>query len=171
MPKLNITNTFSANTQIKSAQTNQNFSDVMAFSGSRLYHSVAQSINTATWSNIAWDTEDFDTDNYHSLVSNNHRITVPQTGYYRIHATITWASNATGFRVSRLDLNAAPTVIAFGDSQNACNGNNHISQIDTIKYLTAADYIVLSVYQNSGVALDISAGIDSTYYEIEFLGA
>lgn len=142
------------------------------FIGCRLYSSSHNNITTGTWTNVAFNSETIDTNGFHDTVTNSQRITIP-TGYggkYRLHATLTWDSNATGFRVCRIDLNATPTILAYGDSVNACNGNNTVIQAETIVTLAAGDYVALSGFHNKGSDLAPTAGENSTFFEAEYLG-
>ena len=85
------------------------------FSGCGLRQSSGQSISSATQTDVTFDTENFDTDGYHSTVSNTARITIPtgKSGYFLVNARVAFASNSTGTRAMwiRLDGNE----IAFAD--------------------------------------------------------
>ena len=62
-----------------------------SFSGARCHKASDQAVTTATWTQLTWDTEEYDTSSYHDLVTNTDRFTVPTTGYYSI--TITTSSS------------------------------------------------------------------------------
>ena len=48
-----------------------------AYVGARSFHSVSQSISSATITNLSFDSEVFDSDGLHSTAVNNSRLTVP----------------------------------------------------------------------------------------------
>lgn len=63
-----------------------------AFSGCVLTKSAPQSVNTATETEITFDGEVFDTDNYHDNTTNTTRLTAPATGYYLVGGSAEFAS-------------------------------------------------------------------------------
>ena len=171
MPKLTITNTFSANTQIKSAQGNQNFTDVMTFSGCLLYKSASELYASGAWANVLFNSESFDTDSYDSTSSNTQRITIATAGYYFFFATVQYAINATGIRAMRFDKNSG--TYYFKKSHNSTDGgtaNGYLSSSGII-YLAANDYVQVNFYQDSGGNLNIIGGdAESTTFGCQFLG-
>ena len=58
---------------------------------------------------MTWDSEDFDTDGFHSTSSNTSRITIPsgKGGKYLLVAQTTFASNATGVRIWKIFKNGS----------------------------------------------------------------
>lgn len=143
----------------------------LAFSGVKLFSSVAQTINNITWTTLSWNSEEYDTDNYHSTVSNTNRITIATAGYYRLFGKATFVTNATGLRVSRFLLNGA-TIIAYGKQFNGnASADTIILDAYLIRYFNAADYITFDVYHSSGGTLDVSANVESSLFICEFLGA
>ena len=118
------------------------------FAGCSLVDSNQQTIATATNTALTWDTEDFDTDGFHSTSSNTSRITIPsgKGGYYLFTGTVAWDDNATGFREVTLFKNGTK-VRRFTSKPN----DQYPSQIVTaILSLVATDYVEMYVYQDSG---------------------
>ena len=70
-----------------------------SFSGARCHKASDQAVTTATWTQLTWDTEEYDTSSYHDLTTNTDRFTVPTTGYYAI--TITTSSSNSGTNAVR----------------------------------------------------------------------
>ncbi len=72
--------------------TNKDLSSMLnsslAFHGTQLQMNATQSLTAGVATTILFGAEDFDTDAYHSTVSNTSRITIPtgKAGYYRINA-------------------------------------------------------------------------------------
>lgn len=54
-----------------------------AFSGARVYNSTTQSVGTSP-ANLTFDSETFDTNDYHSTSSNTHLFTAASAGYYLV---------------------------------------------------------------------------------------
>jgi hypothetical protein len=122
--------------------------------GARVYHSVAQSIADITWTILAFDSEDWDTDGIHDTVTNNSRLTCQTAGKYVVFANIGWAGNSTGSRFLRFWLNGATwshASIVPPPGLNICT-----QVLVAIMELAVGDYVEVKVYQDSGGALDVS---------------
>jgi hypothetical protein len=119
--------------------------------------SSAQSIQSgSTAKNIAWDTvvsDDFDMFD----INDPDAIIINESGDYEMYCTVMFDSNATGIRSASISIEGVEGV-SF-DRRNAVNGSNTLITIPANKYLTKGQKIVVQVYQTSGVALDITAGI------------
>ena len=123
-------------------------------------------IANATNTTINWPSETFDTDGYHSTVTNTSRITVPsgKAGKYFINSAIYWeaspAADAVALRIykngSQVQFNATPKL-----------ANIQVTVVASVTLdLAVGDYVELVVYQNSGSNLQVN--VDGTY---TFLGA
>lgn len=120
-----------------------------AFNG---YQTTTQSIPATTWTAISIDTETFDTDLGHDVVTNNTRYTIQVDGLYVILGTVAFNVSATGLRGSKIFKNGAiligsETLVAPGPTV----GTSAVCQIAA--QLVAGDYIELYGFQNSGGAL------------------
>ena len=145
-----------------------------AFNGVLLSNSSDVSISNNTDTKLTFATETFDTNAYHSS-PNTTRITVPSTGYYAITWTISWAYNSTGRRVQTLFKNGSSVVtFPLGVDGASSYASNTPSRSITL-YLTAADYLEVNLFQNSGGALnalgDAGAGAIATTFAAQYLGA
>lgn len=136
-----------------------------AFKGAWIYNNTTQSIANATGTNITYNSEYYDTDNFHSTVTNTDRLTIPTSGYYIVTASIYWANNSTGLREIGLQKNGATIREAAHDNINA-----NTQTITNISYFAANDYITLRAYQASGGALNSQSGATQGL-QIAFLGA
>lgn len=126
-----------------------------------LRQTTVQSIPSATFTTINFDSEDIDTDSGHSNVTNNSRYTAPIDGYYELSGCITFAAG-TGFRATRWARNA--TVIPGSQVDGtAAAGAEWPVMARTVKvFLTAGDYVQIQVYQDSGGgALNTGVGSDT----------
>lgn len=122
----------------------------------RVYHSVAQSITTATSTILAFDSERFDTATLHDTVTNNSRITVP-TGYagkWLVGATIMMDNTAGGNRrLCQIYLNGTKEI-----AQVEHEGTNTAFRgfvLSTLWHASDGDYFQVRVYQDSGGALNV----------------
>jgi hypothetical protein len=119
------------------------------FVGARVYHTANQSISHATGTELAFNSERYDSNAFHSTSSNNSRLTVPTGlgGKYLISANVKWTAG-TGYRELALRRNAA-TLIAV-DSREAAPTYGTYQELTTLYQLDAADYVEARVYQESG---------------------
>jgi len=143
------------------------------FSGTRIYNSASTSIANATWTDITFNSENFDTDSYHSTSSNTARITIPtgKTGYYFVFGTVRFVGNTTGRRMARMMLNGATSFGIFEATPSTSTGSDVSCYLGQVYYFTAADYITLQCYQTSGGALDIRNDNDAAFFGVNYLGA
>jgi hypothetical protein len=141
------------------------------FSGVALTKSAVQAIPGTTYTSITFDTEDFDTDGYHSTVTNTSRITIPsgKAGYYLVTAN-TSTTGGSQFAVHTIVKNGSIYKQAFPGLATA-NGYAG-STIVVIMNLAVNDYIETSVYMNSGVNIESNAqGPRNTFFSAYYLGA
>lgn len=131
----------------------------------RVYHSVSQSIPNATVTVLAFNSERFDTDGIHDTVTNNSRLTCKTAGKYLIIGNIHFAANATGARAIHIRLNGA-TFIANDGRASASATDVNVLTISTLYQLNAGDYVELTVWQNSGGALNV---LSSANFSPEFM--
>lgn len=133
--------------------------------GCRVYKSTTQSISNNTQTTIAFDAEYYDTDGFHSNVTNNSRMIVPAglAGVYQIRGRINFTSNSTGPRYAIIGLNGQTS--AQYDSYvvyQAVNGAETMIDVSTIISMSAGDYVELFGIQNSGAGININGG--AIYY-------
>jgi hypothetical protein len=143
---------------VTAAQLNANLRDAINFLISPplaiLRQTVAGSFTSATWTQVSFDTEDIDRDSGHSTVTNTSRYTAQTAGYYLCAGKISFASNATGRRWTRWDVNGSEinaTRLGFAPS------NGDVSEIPACSrwiFLNVGDFVELKGYQDSGGALN-----------------
>ena len=121
----------------------------------RVRNSLNLSIANNVDSLLTYDTELWDTDAMHDLVTNTGRITIVTAGLYVVSAHLIWAANATGQRQLYIQLNVAD-VIAGLHIQATAAGQTQMS-LATMYNLVAGDYLTTRVLQNSGAALNVTA--------------
>jgi hypothetical protein len=100
---------------------------------------------------VAFDVEDYDTNNLHSNTTNNTRLVAPLTGIYQLSGGICYSPNSTGVRVVEIVKNNPPVgEFANGEelAQNHGASNGSITwptcmAIATTAKLQAGDYVEL----------------------------
>jgi hypothetical protein len=142
--------------------------------GCFIYKSTVQTMTNNTYEIITFDTEAFDTDNFHSTSSNTSRITIPtgKGGKYQVNGNTQWANNTTGLRGIELLLNGTAYITNFIAAPNS-DGRCFLT-IAVVMSLSAGDYLELDVFQNSGAGLNISGNAQlakCTNFSVSFLGA
>lgn len=123
-----------------------------SFIGAALRANATQNITNTTWTAIAFDTEDFDTDTCHDNATNNTRLTATTAGYYDVGGFVNFGTNATGQRGVRIIKNGATTTIWPGDFGNAVSTGTFDTRMGIAHTIQMAvgDYIELQGWQNSG---------------------
>jgi hypothetical protein len=112
---------------------------------------------------IYWGDETFDTANFWAVSPNPERLTIAATGVYAVCATLVISSIAiphgANIRVG-LERNASTLFIDYGDP------NGHTAQtfgFSVVLSLTAADYLNLRVWFDSGTPITLDGGQFAIY--------
>ena len=141
------------------------------FAGCYLYQTTGTSFSSGSNTVIAFDTESFDTDAYHSTSSNTSRITIPsgKAGKYLFTAACGF-SNVIGTRQMKMtkngsDIRVMTRVIDTGMSLDSQFGASAI--VDA----AVGDYFEIYVYQDSGSTLTSITGESKTSFSAAYLGA
>lgn len=127
----------------------------------RVYKSASQSIPNNTTTAVTFDLESFDNGGLHSTVANTERITIVKAGIYIFIAQVEWASNVYENRKIRIRKNGSNIASVDIDAPDA---TAPVMQISIIDSAAVADYYDVTVYQNSGVALNVISGAGSTWF-------
>ena len=125
----------------------------------RANRTTTQSIADLTATAVSFTAADsWDTDGFHSTVSNQSRLTVPSGlgGKYLIVASVPWANHTTGWRDLTIRANGSTGLDSTRVGSGVANPYP-ISTITTIQQLAAGTYVEVVVWQNSGAALDVTA--------------
>lgn len=120
-----------------------------------------QTIPTASWTDVTWDSEETDPENWHSNSTNPERITVSEDGLYLITAHASFYSSAATSALVRVLINNSTTNI---NSMSFYGDGSSFTDTAALTYpaiLSAGDYIVMAVYQNSGG--NVNLGKDASY--------
>lgn len=142
-----------------------------AFSGCSVYSTSSQSISNGSTTILTFDSENFDTSNYHSTSSNTGRLTVPNTGKYLIFFKVTYEGNTTGIRQILMKKNGTTDIGYIYAPAISVSSTGASSTLTQIVDATAGDYFTISVYQTSGGTLSVLNSLQDTFFGIQYLGA
>lgn len=141
-----------------------------AFNGASVYNSSNFSISSGATTELTWNSEAFDTNNYHSTSTNTGRLTVPTTGYYRVNASIIWLTLTTS-NVRTLALYKNGSSVKENQTTQSVSGSTLCQTIDSIFYLNANDYISVYVTNNDTVTGTIYGADRNSWAQIQYLGS
>lgn len=135
------------------------------FVGVSCTNSSNQSLSADTWTAITFNSEEFDTNNFHSTTTNTSRITIPtgKGGYYLISGIVAWDPSNSGAQRNAIYVNGVNTdaIMAIQDVVYKTFAFSYI------KNLSAGDYIQL--YGYSSVAFDFLTS--QAKFQVQYLGA
>lgn len=120
--------------------------------GAKVYHSTNQTIPDATGTILAFDSEEYDTDEIHSTVAFNSRLTCKTAGVYVIWLSWAWSANPVIWSIHPR-LNGVTAISLYNAVADIRQGNT-----SAIYKLAVNDFLEFRVWQNSGGALDIQGG-------------
>lgn len=124
----------------------------------RATKNATQSIPHATGTAITFATEDYDTDDMHSTLSNTSRITINTAGIYLVSGFVLTTATTAPYNYTYVWKNGtqfsgnSATVAMTSDAANAKFGWFSIPLS-----LAVNDYVELAYYQNSGGAINVTA--------------
>ena len=114
------------------------------------YKSADQSISTASFTTVTFDTEQWDSGS--NFASNT--FTAPSTGYYWIYSQLVWSGSWSGnYTLNRFMKNGSPVswaAIPQRDSNGFLNAR--------VIHLSASDTVIVQTYQGSGSSRDLRGG-------------
>jgi hypothetical protein len=125
------------------------------------------SLTTATWTNMLFASEEYDTGTLHSTVTDTGRLTITDAGLYQVTASVnmdyyTTAAKSCGLML-RKNAGASPTGGTLIDYSMSMLSTNAFfvsaPELNTHLRLAAADYLELFVMQDSGGALVLKGSV------------
>lgn len=115
---------------------------------------------------LLWDTEDVDTDGWHSTSSNTSRITPTKAGWVELSGCIGWAvgANTTTRRGIAVDFNGGSRRYGTMAVPSATASQNvYVTSSWILSFNGTTDYAELIAYQNSGGNLDTVDVLATTF--------
>lgn len=136
---------------------------ITTFSGCSLYQTTGTTITQNTWSSLGFDTEEYDDDAWHDIVTNNSRITVDFTGRIDIKGIVDFNVGA-GSAVYSIRLLKNGSVVLYGQDISATVGVGRFTlPIAADLPCTSGDYFELQGYTNLATRTS-GAGITATKF-------
>ncbi len=124
----------------------------------RAFNSGNVSVPNTAWTIITLNSEHWDHNDLHSTVSNTGRLTAAVDGLYLIVAQIRWASNGSGIRGLRIELNGTTEIGKVQDDPSGAGAT--IQDATTIYPLDAGEYVQMLGFQTSGGSLNTDRIVD-----------
>jgi len=134
---------------------------------------VSQNMTTSVWTSVTFDTEDQDTDNWHSVVANTQQVKPQTPGWVRVSGGVSFGTNATGRRATRWLLNGS---VVPGSRvilpATATGGASVPARTMVIQVNGSTDEIELQGFQESGgtLATDVSVIEAQSSFTAEWRG-
>lgn len=123
------------------------------------FNSGVQSVASASFTVITFDSEDYDVGGMHSTSANTSRMTIPTggDGLYLLTANITFAPSTTGnVRGTRFVKNGATLGVTATILPGASGSSvGTTSQLVAVMNLVAGDYVEVDVLQDTGSSMNI----------------
>lgn len=133
----------------------------------KLDDSSDQTLSSGSPTAINWDTEIYDSNNFHDTVTNNTRITIPlgAAGKYMFFGGLVFDTDATGAR--KIGIRKNGTTFIGSDRVDAAGANEtHLTTVG-IDLASVGDYYELIALQESGSPVDAKTTADESYFAIE----
>jgi len=127
------------------------------FRGARVFNNADITLTTAVTTILTFNSERYDTDNFHSTSANTSRMTIPYAGVYRIGACVRFAAHVVGYRQLYLQVNAGSIIADIVLNTNSVGGISTDLVITTDWQFIAGDYVEFGVTQTSGGNLNVAS--------------
>jgi len=142
-----------------------------SFRGCSLYGDGDEPASNNTQTLAPWESERFDTDNFHSTTTNTSRITIPSglAGKYLVQAKVAWnTTNVTGRRGLTIYKNGASAGHNVAYAGTEYTGGD----MSVVMDLAVSDYLQVYCFQNSGSNdPQFNTAIDNAWFSVTYLGA
>jgi hypothetical protein len=139
------------------------------FSGASVFPSANISLAGTSSTTIIYDSESYDTDAYHSTVTNTERFTIPsgKSGKFLLLGNFTIESQ-TASVIGILKLNGTTDLREW----TLTTSPEKTLNCHTVLDLTAGDFVEIRIFNGSGTGTNLLSGAGkSSYWSISYLGA
>lgn len=150
--------TWTAGATLTAAQLNTQLRDNSTFIATAkavaLGRTSVQSVGSASWTSVSWQSAEFETVEAWSSGANPDRLTPQVAGYYVVTFKTWWAgTSATGIRAARILLNGTTTMHS---DKRAGMGYTMPCYTHGLVHLNGTtDYLTCQAYQDSGGSMDL----------------
>jgi hypothetical protein len=137
--------------------------------GARVYNSVDISIPSGVNTYLTFNSERYDTDTIHSLISNTGRLTCHHAGIYLIIGQVNFDTGGASRKLLFIRLNGTTFI---GINEHCDTAVGYIApNVTSIYQLALTDYVELGVMQNTGVAKNVQVNLQrSPEFMIQRIG-
>lgn len=143
----------------------------VGFKGALVYSSVTIDLASTVAEIIAFNSEEYDTDDFHDNSTNNTRLTVPaNVSRVRLLAKAVCEYDANGHRYLELHKNGNSTFAGNAidvDTATTSPATTTLAFVSPVLSVSENDYFEVNAYQNSGSTLDLTAGSNALWFSIE----
>ena len=138
--------------------------------GCSLWNNADLVTSNNTFTSVTYNSENYDTDGFHSTSTNTNRITIPsgKGGKYEISCCIQWDNSATGLRQAFLFKNGAGWLDFYGPASSSSRSTYFLY---TIEDLSPGDYLSIEIRQTTGGAFTAFFNGTKNYFTVNYLGA
>jgi hypothetical protein len=139
------------------------------FVGAEAYTTSNTSLSNGTYTAILWNSENYDTDGFHSTSTNTSRMTIPagKAGKYII--TASWASSSPSTSGQRL-IQIRKNGTAIKQYNPAVSSYISIT-ISAVVNAAVNDYFEIFAYADPGATSTTGTDEKDNYFQISYLGA
>jgi hypothetical protein len=141
------------------------------FVGARLSNSATTSVSSGVNTAITWDQEVFDTDAFHSTVTNTSRLTIPsgKGGKYLFVIRLLFPTSTSGTMDVALRKNGSEYTYNATAISTLGNVTTHL---ETVVEASVSDYFEAYVFQNSGTSKTlVTQFVSTSEFSCAYLGA
>jgi len=125
------------------------------------YRSTNQTANTATWTKVQANTEEFDTNSNYDNAT-NYRFTPTVAGYYQINGEVKM-TGAAAILITSIYKNGSE--FKRGTQSGSAASSGQASAVSALVYFNgSSDYVELYAYQDSGSTLSVEGGGGTNSY-------
>jgi len=147
-----------------------------AFRGCSVYGTTNGNISAGSYELLAWGSENFDTDSFHSTTTNTQRITIPTGlgGKYLIQVGGAFAPATTDDRIMGLNLYVNTTQKYYS---SICTTTSSPTEyyagigLNCLLDLAAGDYLTVRAYNNDTANKPFYSNIGQGFFNVFYLGA
>jgi hypothetical protein len=122
-----------------------------------VYNSTTTSLTAGAFPTLSWDSEVYDTDGFHSTVTNPSRLTAPANGYYRVGVNLQGGS-VTGQMQVIMQKNGAGATGCFAKDIDT-NAEENINAWSAPMFFTAGDYATVVVEADTATSIQTGNSI------------
>lgn len=141
--------------RFRASEDGRDYFDAFPREGCRAYNTANISIANNTVTALTFDTERFDP--YSMFALTGSQIVIVRTGRYNLGGVIEFDDAAGGYRELCVRLNGTTNLVATNKLPNGAGVANDKMNVACDYEFVAGDFIELTVFQNSGGALNVIA--------------